>query len=220
MKVETKKEKARLTAPLYSQKGENVGQVALKREIFGNKVNEKLMTQAVRVYLTNKRAGTASTKTRSEVSGGGAKPWRQKGTGRARAGSIRAPQWRGGGVAHGPQPKIYELILPKKMKRKALLSALSAKAKDKEIVILEDLKLKEPKTKTAVGLVAKLPVKGRSLLVIEDKDEVVQKSVRNLPTVNLEILRNLNTLTVLSRDSLILTKGALDKMENLYLGKK
>lgn len=221
-KVTSKKREkvSKLTAPLYSAKGESVGEVDLNPEIFGKKLNKPLLTQAIRVYLTNKRAGTASTKTRSEISGGGAKPWRQKGLGRARAGSTRAPHWRGGGVVHGPKQKVYELSLPKKMKKSALLTALSAKASEKEIVVLEDLKMKEPKTKIVSVLMSKLPVKRKSLVVIEDKDETVQKSTRNLASVDIELIKNLNAYKVLGCDSLIFTKEALSKIENLHLEKK
>lgn len=209
-----------LTAPLYNQKGEKVGQVSLDKEIFGNKVNQTLISQAARVYLTNQRGGTASTKTRSEVARGGGKPWRQKGLGRARVGSIRIPQWRGGGVAHGPKPKAFELSLPKKMRRKAILSTLSSKAADKEIMVLKELAFKEPKTKVAAKLFSSLPLKGKSLLIIGEKDENVQKSVRNLPTVSLEPVPNLNTYVLLNNDNLIFTKTALEKMSKLYLEKR
>ncbi len=218
VKKRAKKDK-RLVAPLFNQKGEKIGQLTLSNEIFGNKLNEKLMTQAIRVYLINQRKGSASTKTRSEVSGGGAKPWRQKGLGRARVGSIRAPQRRGGGVAHGPKPKVYRLTLPKKMRKKALLSALSSKAAAGDIIIIEQLKFRQPKTKIAAKLISALPVKRRSLLVLEGKDEATQKSIRNLPEVKVELLPNLNTFNLLNTDSLIFTKTALEKMEQLYLEK-
>lgn len=218
-KKTVKKEKP-LNVPLFNQKGERIGRFSLNKDIFGNKVNRDLMTQAVRVYLINQRVGAASTKTRSEVSGGGAKPWRQKGLGRARAGSSRVPHWKGGGVAHGPMPKAYELTLPKKMRKKALLSALSAKAAEGDIVVLDDLKFKEPKTKLAAKLIAKLPVEGKSLVTIGEKDELVQKSLRNLPEVKLETLHNLSTFTVLDTDKLIFTKNILKEMEQKYLEKK
>jgi len=205
-------------APLFNQKGEALGEISLDKEIFGNKLNESLINQSIRVYLANQKKGTASTKTRAEVSGGGAKPWKQKGTGRARAGSIRAPHWRGGGVVHGPRSGHVKLSLPKKMRRKALLSALSAKAVGSEIIVLEELKFKEPKTKTAAKLIEKLPVKGKSLVVLDEKNETTQKSLRNLTQVSFDQVQNLNTFSVLNSDILIITKNSLDKMRKFYLG--
>lgn len=216
IKEATEKTK-KLTAPLFNQKGDKIGQVSLNKDIFGNKVNEDLLAQAIRIYLVNQRKGTASVKTKSEVSGGGRKPWRQKGLGKARAGSIRSPIWRGGGVTHGPKPKTYELTLPKKMKNKALLSALSDKAAENEIIVLDRLKFPEPKTKKAAELLKKLPKKRKILLVIEEKNETIQKSIRNIPDVKLQILPSLNTYEVVDSSSLILTKNSLEKMSDLYL---
>ena len=206
-----------LTAPLFKQSGEKVGKIKLNPDIFGAKINETLMTQAVNVYLANQRKSGAITKTRGEVAGGGAKPWRQKGTGRARAGSNRDPHWRGGGVVHGPKSKTFELDLPKKMKRKSLLSALSYKAKDDSIVVVENLKFKEPKTKLASKMISSLPVKEKNLFIIEGKDENTQKSLRNLSKVNVKAVQNLNTYEILNEDVLVLTKNVLSKMEDLYL---
>ena len=219
--VKTKKTSqkvANLSAPLYGQKGEKLGSVKLNPEIFGAKINEELMKQAIRIYLTNQRKGTASTKTRGEVSGGGKKPWKQKGLGKARTGSIRDPHWRGGGVIHGPKPKKFELSFPKKMKRKALLSALSDKAREASVVVIKEIKFKEPKTKVAVDLMSKLPIKGKSLFVLDGKDQNVQKSFRNLPYVDLENLHSLNTFQVINKSNLILTKASLEKMDKEYLG--
>ncbi|MCH8820989.1 50S ribosomal protein L4 [Patescibacteria group bacterium] len=213
----SKKEQS-LSAPLYGQKGEKLGRVKLNPNIFGNKINEELMKQAVRIYLTNQRKGTASTKTRGEVSGGGAKPWKQKGLGKARTGSIRDPHWKGGGVIHGPKPRKFELSFPKKMKRKSLLSALSDKAKEENLVVIKELKFKEPKTKMAADLMLKLPIKGKSLFVLDSNDQNAQKSFRNLPNVGLENLHNLNTFLVVNISNLIVTKAALDKMDREYLG--
>jgi large subunit ribosomal protein L4 len=214
-----KKEKT-FVAPLYNQKGEELGQINLRKEMFGSKVNKNLLAQAVRVYLTNQRQGSASSKTRSEVSGGGAKPWRQKGLGRARAGSSRIPHWRGGGVVHGPKPKKFALTLPKKMRKQAMLCALSAKAHEGDIVVLDDLKFKEPKTKLAADLMSKLPVKGKGLLTVKGKDEAVQKSMRNLPNIKLESVHNLNTYSILNTDKLIFTKDTLKEMEQKFLERK
>ncbi len=214
-----KKEKP-LVAPLFNQKGEELGQFNLNKEIFGSKINKNLLTQAVRVYLTNQRQGSASSKTRGEVSGGGAKPWRQKGLGRARAGSSRIVHWRGGGVVHGPKPKTFTLTLPKKMKKKALLCALSVKASEGDIVVLNDLKFKEPKTKLAAALISKLPVKGKGLLMIKGKDETVHKSMRNLTNIELGSLHNLNTYSILNTDKLIFTKDILKEMEQKFLERK
>ena len=218
-KIETKKTKniKILSAPLFNQNGEKSGDLKLNPEIFGVKINEVLMTQAVRVYLANQRKGSASTKTRGEVSGGGIKPHKQKGLGKARAGSIRMPQWRGGGVVHGPKPKSFDLSLPKKMKRRALLSALSSKAKDNKVVIVEEIKYKEPKTKTAVKLLSKLPTRKKNLFLVEGKDINVQKSLRNLSGVNVKVIQNLTTYEILNENVLIITKNVLAKMEELYL---
>lgn len=207
-----------LSAPLYGQKGEKLGSIKLNPSIFGNKINEDLMKQAIRIYLINQRKGTASTKTRGEVSGGGAKPWKQKGLGKARTGSIRDPHWRGGGVIHGPKPKEFKLSFPKKMRRKSLFSALSDKVKEENLVVIKELNFKEPKTKVAADLMLKLPIKGKSLFVLDSNNQNIQKSFRNLPNVELENLHSLNTFSVVNRSNLILTKAALDKMDKEYLG--
>ncbi len=214
------KKEPNLSAPLYGQKGEKLGRVKLNPEIFGAKINEELMKQAVRIYLTNQRKGTASTKTRGEVSGGGRKPWKQKGLGKARTGSIRDPHWRGGGVIHGPKPKKFELSFPKKMRRKSLFSALSDKVREEKLVVIKELKFKEPKTKMAADLMSKLSIKGKSLFVLDDKDKNVQNSFRNLPYVGMENLHNLNTFQVINKTNLILTKASLEKMDKEYLGKE
>lgn len=221
-KITTKKaEKIKtLSAPLFKQSGEKSGSIKLNPEIFGAKINEVLMTQAVKVYLANQRKGTAFTKTRGEVSGGGAKPHRQKGLGKARAGSIRMPQWRGGGVVHGPKPKSYGLDLPKKMKRKSLLSALSSKAKDEKIVVVDEIIYKEPKTKLAAKMLSNLPIKKKNLFVVEGKDTNTQKSLRNLMNVEVKAVQNLTTYEVLNEGVLILTKNVLTKMDELYIKDK
>ena len=218
-KIKTKKTKniKILNAPLFNQNGEKSGNLKLNPEIFGVKINEVLMTQAVRVYLANQRQGSASTKTRGEVSGGGIKPHKQKGLGKARAGSIRMPQWRGGGIVHGPKPKSFNLSLPKKMKRRALLSALSSKAKDNKVVVVEEIKYKETKTKTAAKLLSKLPTMKKNLFLVEGKDINVQKSLRNLSGVNVKVLQNLTTYEILNENVLIITKNVLAKMDELYL---
>ena len=216
----TEKKDLGLSAPLYKQNGEKAGKIKLNAEIFGAKINEALMTQAVKVYLANQRRGTASTKTRGEVSGGGSKPWRQKGLGRARAGSSRTPHWRGGGVVNGPKPKSFTLELPKKMKRKALFSALSSKAKGESIVVVDQISFKEPKTKLAAKMISNLPVKEKNLFIIEGGNRNAQKSLRNLPNIEVKDIQNLNTFEVLNEDILIFTKNVLSKMEELYLKEK
>src|SRR3989338_10679198 len=163
-KAQVQGESSRLSAPVFDISGRRLGQVALPKETFGGKINEELMAQAIRVYFANRHPKTASAKTRSEVKGGGRKPWRQKGTGRARAGSTRSPLWVGGGVTFGPKPEKTELTLPKKMRQKALISALSLAKKEGSINVLSNIEKIEPKTKAAAILFKKLSISGRTLI--------------------------------------------------------
>jgi large subunit ribosomal protein L4 len=196
--------------------GDDAGSVDLPDDIFGIEPNVAVMHQVVTAQLAARRAGTHSTKTRSEVRGGGAKPWRQKGTGRARQGSIRAPQWRGGGVAHGPKPRDYSQRTPKKMVRLALLSALSDRAADDKIVVIDDWAIEAPKTKDAVRLLEAvgLRTKGerdsRVLLVLFRDDEAAWKSLRNLgERVQIVLPEELNTYDVLVNDWLVFSEASL-----------
>ena len=189
--------------------GKTVGSVDLPDDVFGIEPNVAVMHQVVTAQLAARRAGTQSTKTRAEVRGGGAKPWRQKGTGRARQGSIRAPHWRGGGVALGPKPRSDAQRTPKKMVRLALRSALSDRAASDRIVVLDGWGLDTPSTKTAKGTLGNLGTEGRVLAVVNRDDEVARKSLRNLPNVDLVETRELNTYDVLRSDWVVFTEGSL-----------
>jgi large subunit ribosomal protein L4 len=200
-----------LTAPLFKADGTEAGTVELNEAIFGIEPNTAVMHQVVTAQLAAKRAGTHSTKTRAEVRGGGAKPWRQKGLGRARHGSIRSPQWVGGGVAHGPKPRDYSQRTPKKMKRLALRSALSARAAENQIKVVETFEIwDEPKTKNAVALLEAMGVTGKVLLIAEDHERSAIKSFRNLDHVIASNLGQANTYDVLWADTIVMSKGTLD----------
>ena len=167
-------------------------------------------------YLANQRQGTQSTKTRTEVSGGGRKPWRQKGTGHARQGSIRAPQWTHGGIALGPKPRSYNYVLPKKMRRLALKSALSSKVADGALLVLDELKLDEIKTKTVAAMLTALNADRKVLLVLPEKNDVAVKSARNIPGVKTALVNTINTYDILNADKLIVVKDAVAKIEEVY----
>lgn len=201
---------------LYKMDGSQVGSVELSDAIFGQEVNVSVMHQVVVNYLANQRQGTQSTKTRSEVSGGGIKPWRQKGTGRARQGSIRATQWIKGGIALGPKPRDYSYSLNKKVKRVALKSALSSKVIENEIKVIEDLKIDEIKTKTVVSMLKNLDVNTKALIVTCDKDDVVVKSAKNIKGVDTTFVNVLNVYDILSHDQLIIAKDAISKIEEVF----
>lgn len=183
--------------------------VKLNDEVFGVQPNVAVMHQVVSAQLAARRAGSQHTKTRAEVAGGGAKPWRQKGTGRARQGSIRAPHWRGGGVALGPRPRSFKQKTPKKMVRLALLSALSDRAADDKVVVVDSWSIEEPKTKEAVAALASLELAGKVLLVLGDEDDAVWKSFRNLSDVHCLYARELNAYDVLVSDYVVFTKETL-----------
>jgi len=201
-----------ITAELYTADGTRKGEVELREEIFGIEPNVAVMHQVVTAQLAAARAGTHSTKTRAEVRGGGRKPWRQKGLGRARHGSIRSPQWAGGGVAHGPKPRDYSQRTPKKMKRLALRSALSSRAAEGKIKVVETFDVWEtPKTKNAVALLEAIGVAGmKVLLIAEDHERVAIKSFRNLDGVIASNLGQANTYDVLWADTILMSQGTLD----------
>jgi large subunit ribosomal protein L4 len=200
-----------LTAELFTADGERTGEVDLNPDIFGIEPNVDVMHQVVTAQLAAARAGTHSTKTRSEARGGGRKPWRQKGLGRARHGSIRSPQWKGGGVAHGPKPRDYSQRTPKKMKRLALRSALSARAADGRIKVVEDFDVwAEPKTKNATALLEAMGITGKVLLLAEDHERTAIKSFRNLDHVIASNLGQANTYDVIWADTIVMSKGTLD----------
>ena len=192
-------------APVFSSAGERTGERALDPAVFGIEPNVAVMHQVVTAQLAAARSGTAKTKTRAEVRGGGRKPWRQKGLGRARHGSIRAPQWRGGGTVFGPHPRSYAQRTPKKMKRLALRSALSARAADEKVLIVDSFDWDAPKTKQAVALLEAIGIGGKALFVLGRGDRVAERSLRNLPQVNVLPVGQLNTYDVLWADVVVFT---------------
>lgn len=201
---------------LYNTSGASVGEIELSDAVFGQKVNGYALHEVVKNYLANQRQGTQSTKTRTEVSGGGIKPWRQKGTGRARQGSIRAPQWTGGGVALGPKPRSYRYALNKKLKRTALKSALSAKVADENMIVVDQFGFDQIKTKQIVQMLDALKVEGKALIITCDKDDNVVLSARNIPTAATTFATALNTYDVLNSDKVIVSKDAVAKIEEVY----
>ena len=200
---------------VYNIEGKEVGSIELNDAVFGVEVNEHLVHMAVVNQLANNRQGTQSAKTRSEVSGGGRKPWRQKGTGHARQGSTRAPQWTGGGVVFAPKPRDYSFKMNKKEKRIALLSALSSKVADNKIVVLDAFNLDEVKTKKFAEVMSNLKV-DKALVVIEGENKNVVLSGRNIPTVKVSAANEINTYDVLKYETLVVTKAAVEKLEEVY----
>ncbi len=200
---------------LYNMKGEQVGDIALKDDVFGVEVNEAILHDSVVNYLANQRLGTQSAKTRAEVSGGGRKPFRQKGTGRARAGSTRSPLWRKGGIIFAPKPRSYRYNLPKKVKRLALKSALSSKVQSGNIIVLDNLAMAEPKTKEFEGILDSLKVEKKALVVTADVDTVIVKSARNIPGVTPTHAQILNVYDILNHEKLIMTRDAIAKVEEV-----
>ncbi len=207
---------------LYNQDGKIIGQAELPKEIFDVKVVPDLLHQVVVSQMSNRRQGTAHAKGRGEVRGGGRKPWRQKGTGRARAGSTRSPIWKGGGVTFGPlKDKVYKKIVPKKMKRAALFMALSEKARNNFLVLLDDLKIKEPKTKAVVGILKNLPSKGKTALIAlpaMDKDFIL--AARNIPKTQTMQLKDLNALDILNFKYLVIVEESIKVMKDLFIREK
>jgi len=205
---------------VFALDGTKTGNLELSKDLFETKIHEALMHEAVVRQHANARAATAKTKTRSEVKGGGRKPWKQKGTGRARQGSIRSAQWRGGGIIFGPRgTQNFEKQMPKKMRRKALLSALTVVAKEKKIAALEDFSEKTPKTKIAANFLKKIGADRRTLIVIADRNEILEKSFRNLQNVKTIFANYLNVVDLLSATKVVFLKDALLKTETLF-GKK
>ena len=201
---------------VYNMSGAEVGTIDLNDDIFGIDVSEHAMHMAVVQYLANKRQGTQSAKTRAEVSGGGKKPWRQKGTGHARQGSIRAPQWRHGGVALGPKPRDYSYSLNKKVKRLALKSALSSKVLDKNLIVVDNINLEEYKTKAVINMFKALEVNGKALVVTPEVNEKLVKSANNIPGVKTTLVNTLNVYDILNHDNLVMTVDAVKKIEEVY----
>ena len=196
--------------------GKKVSDVELKEEIFGIEPNEDVVHTVLINYLANQRQGTQSTKTRTEVSGGGKKPWRQKGKGRARQGSIRAPHWVGGGVALGPKPRSYSYKVNKKEKRLAIKSVLSSKVLEKELVVVDAIDFKEIKTKNMVNALNNLKVTGKTLILLPEKNENVQKSARNIEGVKTSLVNTINVYDLLKYTNLVITLDTVKKIEEVY----
>ena len=203
-------------AIIYNMAGQQVGEYELSEAVFGVEPNESAMHSAVKSYLANQRQGTQSALTRGEVSGGGKKPWRQKGTGRARTGSTRAPNWTHGGIAFAPKPRDYGFALTKKTKKLALRSALSAKAADGEIVVIDDMKLDAIKTKAFKSFLDSVNVSGKALVITKDVDDVIVKSARNIPGITTTIATILSAYQILNSRKLVIDKAALEKIEEVY----
>ncbi len=201
---------------LYNVSGKVIGDIELKDEIFNAEINTDAMYLAVESYLANQRQGTQSTKTRSEVSGGGVKPWKQKGTGRARQGSIRAPQWIKGGIALGPKPRTYTIKLNKKVKRVALKSALTSKVMESNIIVVDAIDFSEIKTKNMAELLKNLNLDTNALLVLGDKNENVVRSAKNIPTVKTAYVNTINVYDIVKYNKFIVTKDAVEKIEEVY----
>ncbi len=200
---------------VYNKEGNAVGSMELSDAVFGVKVNEHLMHMAVVSQLANKRQGTQSAKTRAEVSGGGIKPWRQKGTGHARQGSIRAPQWKGGGVVFAPKPRDYSFKMNRKEKTLALKSALTTRVQEQKIFVIDGLTFDEYKTKQMKAVLDALNVK-KALVVLGEKDEKVIMSARNLPSVRTSLSGSMNVYDILKYENLVITKDAVTKIEEVY----
>ncbi|MBC8610831.1 50S ribosomal protein L4 [uncultured Ruminococcus sp.] len=201
---------------VYDMNGEKLKQMNVSKEIFGIEPNQAVMHMAVVNYLANQRQGTQSTLTRTEVRGGGRKPWRQKGTGHARQGSIRAPQWTHGGVALGPKPRDYSYSLNKKVKRLAMKSALSDKVQNKNMIVLEKLALEDYKTKTVVDMLGALNATGKTLIVMPEVDSKVLKSAGNIKGVATTLVNTLNVYDILNHDQIVITVDAVKKIEEVY----
>ena len=201
---------------LHNIAGENIGEIALSENVFGAEVNQYAVHEVVKAYLANQRQGTQSTKTRSEVSGGGRKPWRQKGTGRARQGSTRSPQWTHGGIALGPKPRDYSFRLNKKVKRLALLSALSSKAQSGEIVVVDKIEAAEYKTKTVANMLTAVGVTKKALIVTPAVDAKLVKSAANIPGVKTTTADNINTYEVLNGGKFVISVDAAKKLEEVF----
>lgn len=201
---------------VYNIEGKKVSSIELKNEVFGIKVNEEIVHSVLINYMANQRQGTANTKTRAEVSGSGRKPWKQKGTGRARQGSIRSPQWIKGGVALGPKPKDYTYTVNKKEKRLAIKSVLSSKVLENDLVVLDNLSFKEIKTQKMVKTLANLKIESKTLIVLPEKDENVQKSARNIKGVKTSLVNTINVYDLLKYKKLILTVDSVKLLEEVY----
>ncbi|MHC1685626.1 MAG: 50S ribosomal protein L4 [Clostridiaceae bacterium] len=203
------------TVGLFNKAGQKIEDIQLSESVFGAKVSEAAVHQVVVALLANKRQGTQSAKTRAEVSGGGIKPWRQKGTGRARQGSTRSPQWIHGGIVFAPKPRDYRVSIPKSMKRSAMKSVLTSKVTDNELVVLDALTFDAPKTKEAVAMFKAFEVK-KALVVVAESNENIYKSIRNIEGVAVIPVNNINVYDLLKYEKVIITKDAVSKLEEVY----
>lgn len=203
------------TVGLFNIEGKKVGDVSLNEKVFNVEVNKAVLHQVVVAQLANKRQGTQSAKTRAEVRGGGIKPWRQKGTGRARQGSIRSPQWVGGGIVFAPKPRDYRVSLPRSMRKVAMKSALTAKVMENEMIVLENLEFDAPKTKDMVTMLKAFDVK-KALIITAESNENVYKSGRNVEGIQVMPVNNINVYDLLKYDNLIITQDAVSKLEEVY----
>lgn len=201
---------------VYDKTGAKVSEIELSENVFGIEPSVPAMHLCVVNYLANQRQGTQSTLTRGEVSGGGKKPWRQKGSGRARQGSTRSPQWYHGGIAHGPKPREYGFSINKKVKRLAMKSALSGKAADDEILVLDSFGMEEIKTKEITKILAALPTGKKTLIVLPEKDDVIYKSARNIAGVKVTLINTLNVYDILNCDKMLVLQDAVSKIEEVY----
>ena len=204
------------TVKVYNMAGEVTGEIELSEAVFGIEPNEQALHATVKNHLANKRQGTQSALTRAEVSGGGIKPYRQKGTGRARQGSIRAPHYTHGGVAFAPKPRDYSYSVPKKVKRLALKSALSSKVKENEIIVIDSLEFSEPKTKEMIKVLENVKAAKKALIVTAEKNENVVRSAANIPGVKTSIVSAMNTYEIVNATSFIVTKDAVEKIQEVY----
>ena len=203
------------TVGVFNKEGNKVSDMELSESVFAVEVNEYALHQVVVALLANKRQGTQSTKTRSEVRGGGIKPWRQKGTGRARQGSIRAPQWIKGGIVFAPKPRDYRTSVPKSMRKVAMKSALTSKVQENQMIILDTLNFEAPKTKNIVEMLKALEA-NKALIITAESNEVVYKSARNIQGINIIPANNINVYDLLKYEKLIITKDAVSKIEEVY----
>lgn len=201
---------------VYNMSGEQTGEIELAEDVFGVEVNQHVLYEVVKNQLANRRQGTQSVKTRSEVRGGGRKPWRQKGTGRARHGSIRSPLWVGGGVAFAPKPRDYSYKVPKKVRRLAMKSALSSKVLNNELTVLDRLEMEGPKTSAMVELLANIKSGKKALIVMTDNDSNIIKSARNIPNVKTISINTLNVYDILNSDTLIITEEGIRRVEEVF----
>ena len=203
------------TVGVFNKEGNKVSDMELSESVFAVEVNEYALHQVVVALLANKRQGTQSTKTRSEVRGGGAKPWRQKGTGRARQGSIRAPQWIKGGIVFAPKPRDYRVSVPKSMRKVAMKSALTSKVQENQMIILDSLNFEAPKTKNIVEMLKALEA-NKALIITAESNEIVYKSARNIQGISIIPANNINVYDLLKYEKLIITKEAVSKIEEVY----